>query len=334
MARSSGKQTAFKSADLVKPGAQSRLGVAREPVKGSAAERYRKAAVPSIVEDSRLTAPSAASQSPHAAVTLGPATRPKIRTQPETQNPTRTEVEGTLRQKPTRSGQKRTATNLAPWAVRSVLVVALVCILGFALREKLNQGGHDENINSLSDTGVTAAAPSQTAYARPGAVSQPDQVGSTLHERVEFHREELGRRLNRERLNVQYQNTVSAPGLPEHLKKTSDSEMLRGLPLSGEQFNRERSRDRSDAANPNYADTTIESSLQEQQRVNEFEKAEQKQYIDEFIANAARAGYKVKVDQQGNAVVVGRYPSAAKASQRRADQSQDSESSADGGSVK
>lgn len=136
----------------------------------------------------------------------------------------------------------------------------------------------------------------------------PDSQVTDLRERVEYYRKSVGHKLNRERVGTEYENRTSAPRLNGQAKKVSESDMMNGLPLATEQHHRASSRDRAEPANPDYSDAHIAYSLREQQQLNEADRRAQKQYMDEFVANAAKAGYKVKIDKYGNVNVVGRQP--------------------------
>jgi hypothetical protein len=128
----------------------------------------------------------------------------------------------------------------------------------------------------------------------------------TGNERVDFHRTQTGRQLNRERMNVEYDNAMTAPTDIKFEKKTNPNEMLSGLPLSGETHHRGSTRDRTVPLNPDFADARIQYSLMEEKATREWEEKERKRISEEFIAKAARHGYKVVVDKDGVAHVTGR----------------------------
>ncbi len=129
-----------------------------------------------------------------------------------------------------------------------------------------------------------------------------------LNERVEFYRRTVGRQINRERIGTEYANQTSAPRIPHGAKKTNGPDMLTGVPLAVEQHHRVSSRDRAELANPDYSDNRVAYRLREQAQMNESERKAQRQYVEEFIANAAKAGYRVSVDKNGNVKVHGRGP--------------------------
>ena len=144
-------------------------------------------------------------------------------------------------------------------------------------------------------------------------MSEPSQAAlreaeQTLRDRVSFHRNLTGGKVNRERIKVEVQNQATAPALPNMAKPVRPPDMMNGLPMVAEQSHRRSSRDRLEAPNPDFADTRIMHTLQEQQAANDWEDKARQQYVEEFIANAARAGYKVKVDRNGVVTVIGRSP--------------------------
>lgn len=133
----------------------------------------------------------------------------------------------------------------------------------------------------------------------------------SMRESVNYFRNETGRRLNRERINVEYENESTAPEIKMGAKAPADADMMSGLPLNPEPYHRTTSRDRAEPANPDFSDDRIRYSLREQQLANEWESRARKAYIDEFIANAAKAGYRVQVDKNGVVKILGRTPAAA-----------------------
>jgi hypothetical protein len=310
------------------PSKSDALVPARRPIAGSASDRYRARPTSESIEDSRMTAligeepltePSA-ERDAKSAQKIAPRFEQKtdqrtaeLKSEPKPMKPGKKVRLDTIRVQETVVGPKETsakpdvtsASQLRHKArtgsetsasrrpkqqsnsVRYALLILAIAVIGFAVKAQL--------------------ASNQKAAAVSAEAEPPSDV---LNDRVAFHREEVGRKLNRERLNVQYQNGIEGARLPQVIKKVPDTDMLIGVPLVEESAARERSRDRHEQVNPSYADTYVQYSLQEQQQINEWEKTAQKEYVDEFIANAARAGYKVKVDKLGNVSVVGRYPAA------------------------
>lgn len=145
---------------------------------------------------------------------------------------------------------------------------------------------------------------------RPDAENPAPLSTGQLVDRVDYYRKTIGRKLNIERVGVEYENQVSAPRISKSAKKAVEPDMLRGLPLASEPHHRRSSRDRSEPINPDYADTRVQYDLREQELFNDWEKRSREAYIEQFIANAAKAGYRVKVDKSGVATVVGRVPTS------------------------
>jgi len=61
--------------------------------------------------------------------------------------------------------------------------------------------------------------------------------------------------------------------------------------------------------NPDYPDTRIQYGLKEEQEAQEYDARVKQQFVDEFIENARREGYDLRVDRSGN-VQVRRAPTA------------------------
>ena len=124
-------------------------------------------------------------------------------------------------------------------------------------------------------------------------------------ESVQFHREHEGTKLNRERVQAEYDNISSSPAVG-FSPKVKAPDMMKGLPLAGEDPTvRAASHDRIEPANQNYADVRTQTTLDDERRTQEWDQAAGVEYQKEFIANAARAGYTVKIDKAGVAHVVG-----------------------------
>jgi hypothetical protein len=130
---------------------------------------------------------------------------------------------------------------------------------------------------------------------------------------VDFHRFQTGTRLNRERVKVQFENALTAPPLEATDRKVPmPDQVMKGLPLQGETHHRQSSRDRLVPVDPDYPDARAMYSLQEEKDARDFERLAYRQYVREFIANAAKAGYKVEVDPHGEVRVVGRIPASGR----------------------
>ena len=144
--------------------------------------------------------------------------------------------------------------------------------------------------------------------AAPGANAKLDR--DNLEQFVNFHRHQVGGKLNRDRLGVEIENEMTAPPLGRDVKRVPAPNMLNGLPLAGETFSPsvESPDARREQMNPDFPDARTAYNLQEQQDEAEWERRAQKQYVDEFVANAQRAGYKVKIDKYGHVTVLGKGP--------------------------
>ena len=128
-------------------------------------------------------------------------------------------------------------------------------------------------------------------------------------QRIEFHKQLTGATLNRQRIGVEYDNYMSAPALPLTAQKIKQPTGLEGIPLQMERNTRDRSDEHPIPVDPDYADARVQYSLQEEQDASEWQARAQKEYVNDFVANAAKAGYKVQVNKNLD-VQVSRMPNA------------------------
>jgi hypothetical protein len=99
------------------------------------------------------------------------------------------------------------------------------------------------------------------------AVRQSALSPEQIKERLEFHREITGSHLNPLRPEANIYSRSSKPDLPY---------------------------------DPTYSEAKMGYGLQEEQNHAEFEKLAQKEWIKEFVENARKGGYNVKIDAFGN----------------------------------
>jgi|GEM_PF-6874139 len=137
-------------------------------------------------------------------------------------------------------------------------------------------------------------APSQPV-ARKSALT-PDQI----QERLEYYRHITGSKLNRDRINVQIQNFKQAPELSATDHNVKPPNMMDGLPLSGEANNFSRNPKGDLPYDPTYSEAKIGYGLQEEQDRQIFEKQAREAWVQEFVENARKDGYDVKIDKFGN----------------------------------
>ena len=148
------------------------------------------------------------------------------------------------------------------------------------------------------------ASVSETAHVPSVQVSR-SMTDAELNERVELHRNLTGWKLNRERASVETTNQLSAPALPADIVKVRPPDIMSGVPLQAESNSRRD--EKIVPVNPDYPDARVMYSLQEEQDKNEWDRRVQAQYVKEFIANAERAGYKLKVNSDGQITIIS-YP--------------------------
>ena len=145
-----------------------------------------------------------------------------------------------------------------------------------------------------------------TFLARESWLGHTPQKQVEHRARVDFYREQLGRKLNRDRVNAELLNQDEAPELSSRsLSSESADTMLRGLPLKQEGSHiYEVSRRSSDRVDEDSPDQRIQHGLIEQQDRLAWEKAADKAAVEEFLANARAQGYKVILDKNLNVIDV------------------------------
>ena len=134
--------------------------------------------------------------------------------------------------------------------------------------------------------------------------------------KIDFYRNQLGHRLNSDRVGVEILNTRSAPGLEAGTAPQPDKSMMNGVPLMQESYVernygskehgdsavRYTSRDSTQPVPIDRPDARIQYGLQEEQHRAEFDRRVQQEYIREFVENARRDGVKVVLDQDANVI--------------------------------
>jgi hypothetical protein len=210
-------------------------------------------------------------------------------------NPTIKEADTVLTQPPPKSVRVEQARIKTQARAKSNNIVLILALIGMVV---------------MASVVLTPVLRAKFAPEGDRPVSLVDRDG--LEQFVNFHRHETGMKLNTERIGVEIENAITAPSLGYDAKKVPAPNMLNGLPLAGETFapSVERPDARVEQTNPDFPDARTEYNLQEQQDEAEWERRAQKQYVDEFVANAQRAGYRVKIDKYGRVTVLGRTPVA------------------------
>lgn len=223
----------------------------------------------------------------HLAETLvtTPTPTPTIGNKPDVTTPSRLQSAQRPQQTAKSSSAKRAVAKKRPGHARAILLAFLIGIVAYGISEW--QKGKKTNEPVIDEAALKAAE-------------------QALRDRVQFHRNLTGGKLNRERIRVEVENQMSAPIQPTKTQPVQVQDVMTGVPLVAEPVQNSSYRDRLQAANPDHPDSRIMYTLQEQQAANDWEEQAREQYINEFIANAARAGYKVKVDKNGVVTVLGR----------------------------
>lgn len=149
---------------------------------------------------------------------------------------------------------------------------------------------------------------------RSGIVDQPvghptatmNSFARETKSKIDFYRNQLGHRLNRDRVNVEIMNSRVAPSLDATLSPKVDRSMMRGVPLMQENYVDQNygSRMKTDPVPSDHPDARIQYGLQEEQHRDEFDRRVQQEYLREFVENARLDGVKVVLDKEGNVVQV------------------------------
>lgn len=135
--------------------------------------------------------------------------------------------------------------------------------------------------------------------------------GATAEDRmrVDFYRQQLGHRLNQQRVDVEVQNYRRAPSLSDVDRPgTHQSNMMRGLPLAPQTLENTTgvysSRFRTTPLSSDHPDARIYYGLQEEQDRDEYARQVDRDYVEEFVKNARREGLKVELDSDYNVIDV------------------------------
>lgn len=140
----------------------------------------------------------------------------------------------------------------------------------------------------------------------PMAITDADRA--KWSEGIQRHLDKTGLKINRERVQVEYENALADRDVGYGSKKEKDVDIMKGLPLEPEANPNADLRKRDISVNPVYPDARTEYALEEEKAIRSWENQANKIYLDEFVANAAKAGYAVKVGPDGVARVIGRVP--------------------------
>lgn len=129
-------------------------------------------------------------------------------------------------------------------------------------------------------------------------------LSSEDRSRVDFYRQQLGHRLNRQRVDVEVENVTRSPSLGATDAPRSDRAMMYGVPLMPEGYYKTSFRDRSTPLHPDHPDARIQYGLQEEEHRDQFQKLADKAFAQEFISNARANGYDVTLDSEYNVIDV------------------------------
>lgn len=117
--------------------------------------------------------------------------------------------------------------------------------------------------------------------------------------RAEEHRKLTGWKMNRERADVEIQNHLTAPPIAADAIKQRTPDIMSGLPLAGESHPRALDAPKPRSINADYPDTRIQYGLKEEQDARYVDQKIEQQFVRDFIENARREGYDLKVKGDG-----------------------------------
>lgn len=120
----------------------------------------------------------------------------------------------------------------------------------------------------------------------------------TFEERVRLHQDQVGAKLNRQRIRAQHERI----GLPDPRDGTpgwKPDSVMTGLPFDG-QKNRYDSIVPNGSRQTDSAEADIQSRVQLAKDLEEWEQSAREEYIRQFKANARAMGYEVKIDRDYN----------------------------------
>lgn len=143
--------------------------------------------------------------------------------------------------------------------------------------------------------------------------AEQDRVANAKRQ-VEYYKQQIGQRLNRERISVEIDNQLTAPALSGVESTVGRRSSMHGVPLMPEGFQPKGYRDRSEPVPIDHPDARIQYGLQEEQDHDEFRKRADQAYVKEFIENARNEGYDVKFDSNMNVISVEPYSGARRPS--------------------
>lgn len=124
------------------------------------------------------------------------------------------------------------------------------------------------------------------------------QRPKTFEERVRQNRQEIGAKLNRDRIRMQYENlNLPIPGV--RVSPANKDRLMHGLPLESEP-NSFRSYVPKRSEPKQSIELDVQSRVQFEKDLDRWEQAAQEQYIREFKDNARAMGYEVKIDKDYN----------------------------------
>lgn len=122
--------------------------------------------------------------------------------------------------------------------------------------------------------------------------------------KFENYRREVGEKLNRQRIGVEYENAFPIiPPAPE--KVAGDDSLEKSFATQYEQI---RVHENDERMVPrHYADAAVQYDLADEQKENNWVSAAQAQFIRDYIANARAHGLVVAIDSNYNVHVLRQY---------------------------
>jgi hypothetical protein len=153
------------------------------------------------------------------------------------------------------------------------------------------------------------AEPDQHAATENSLTARANSTGpsSATADRIDYYRKSTSLKIERDRIDSQIANE-RLPTLNNQTGDNADAlatasvppNVMSGLPLVGESHWRTGASDRLAQPRPSDLDQAVMKNLKDEQDRVAADLEERRAYIREFVANAKRDGYDVRIDEEGN----------------------------------
>jgi hypothetical protein len=197
--------------------------------------------------------------------------------------------------KPRASQRKANGASTNQWLM---LIFALVVLSLYFLFNFSRPAGHRKNFSSVDPHQMNQSVVDQVEP----AIQQPDGRAMMYYRRrAEEHKQEVGLKLNSERIQAEYENRRAAIGTKSELGLPKSAVGANSMGNPPDTANWDSSA-LPTSADPSYQnpDMQVQAALQAQKIQAEENKFAREQYVRELIARGHAAGYRVHVDKNNN----------------------------------